>query len=276
VHWPWSRVLPVALALIVVIAAAVTYTREIPIHHVTRARLAQLVVTTPPADYTTKGAKAAEVAASSNPFAAFAAAAKKSPNTTGAYSVSWTGSSASSTISVLASMLPSVADAKTAQSQAVAQYQPTSFKAQGFSFDRTFTVPSPAGASGITYGNTKGKSSQYAAVIIFRTGRTVIVEYALGPSATPAVTAATQLAGSEYHHLTTIGSAVSLKTTQWPLVASLVWWGVTAGLVLLILGVPVAVRRAERRRQERREREARRAFSGRGSKIAKRQSARRG
>ena len=274
---PWMRKVAVAVAAIVAVLAIVGYFIVIPSDHTQRSRLAKLVVTTPPAGFTAKPSGSGEMAATANPFAAAKAAAKKSPNSTGSYSIAWNGTTAANSLSLLVTMLPSTAEATTVLSQATTTYlQANSFTKEKFSLLHQFSVATPAGTTAATYTS----SAAQTAVVAYRSGGVVVVIFAEETKAAPAEQAATALAASESDQLQKIGSAVVLHWTTWPLVASLVYFVVALALVALIVGVPffgvpLFAERARRLQRERRERERRRAFHSSGSKIAKRQASRR-
>jgi hypothetical protein len=270
----WLRLVPAVGAVIVLVVAFIGYERYIPIHHVERGRLSRLVVTAPPAGFKAKPT-AAEVPASSSPFAALKTAATHSPNNTGSYSLQWTGSATSTDVaSLLASWLPDAAAAATVQGQAGTTYLATaSFKTDSYSLLSHFSVPQVAGAQGATFGPAKGATPRLA-VVVFRQGRIVVVDYAQQATAAKAVAAATSLAQVESTHLKQVGSGFTLKVTIWPLTASLIYAGVAVALAALVVVVPIGVSRGRRHRRLAREAAARRALQGRGRKIAKHQAAR--
>ncbi len=272
----WVRVVPAVAVVIVLVVAFIGYERYIPIHHVERGRLSRLVVTAPPAGFKAKPA-VAEIAASSSPYAALKTAAAHSPNATGSYSAQWTGSAASTDVaSLLASWLPNAADAATVQRQAAASYlAPGSFKTDSYTLLSHFSVPKVAGAEGVTFGPAAAKgATPRLAVVVFRQGRTVVLDYAQRNSPAQAVATATALAQVENTHLQQVGSTFTLKVTHYPLVASLIYAGVAVALVALVVLVPIGVSRGRRHRRLAREAAARRALQGRGHKIAKHQAAR--
>ena len=83
------------------------------------------------------------------------------------------------------------------------------------------------------------------------------------------------LAQQEYRHLGQALPGFDLVRTSVPLVPTVVYWGVYGGLVLLAVIIPLGVRRARRMRADARRRAAQRQHQVRGSKIARRQAARR-
>jgi hypothetical protein len=269
------RFVPAVGVVVILAVAAIGYERYIPIHHVQRARLARLVVASPGAGFTAKPAATNEVPASSSPFAALKTAATRSPNSTGAYSVEWTGAS-SSIASVLVSMLPSRSSAAAVAAQATTAYLgAASFKSNNYVLAGRLAVPEVTGAQGATYRPTSAKATTRLAVAVFQVDRYVVVEFAQRSNAAAADSTVTGLAQAEAQHLRQVGSGFSLVVTTWPTAASLIYGGVTLAIAVLTLIVPVGVTRGRRRRRLAREAMARRALQGRGRKIAKHQAARR-
>jgi hypothetical protein len=271
------RVVPAVGAVVVLAVAAIGYDRFIPIHHVQRPRLAHLVVTNPGPPFAAKPASSNEVPASSNPFAAYKTAAKRAPNSTGAYSVGWTGSASSSDVaSVVVSLLPSKSDATSVEAQAPTTYLgATSFKSNSYALVGPLAVPAVTGAQGATFRPTSAKGTPRLVVVVFQMGRYVVVDFVQRTGATAAQASATSLAQAEAQHLRQVGSGFSLVVTTWPTDASLIYGGVAVAIALITVVVPVGVSRGRRRRRLAREAVARRAVQGRGRKIAKHQAVRR-
>jgi len=271
------RLLPVIGSVIVVIVAFIGYQRYIPIHHVERGRLSRLIVARPPSGLNPKPTNAAEVDASSSPFAAVQAAAKRSPNSTGSYSVQWTETgSSTSGASVLASLLPSDSDAVTVQAEAAKAYLAAgSFKSDGYGLAGTFAVPSVKGEAAALYRSTSTKTVGHLATVVFRFDRVVIVEFVPETSAATAQATATSLAEAEYAYLRQLGSGFSLTATTRPLEASLIYAAVAVAIIAAMFSVPPVVTRGRRRRRLAGEEAARREVLGRGRKIAKHHAARR-
>jgi hypothetical protein len=270
-------VVPVVGAVVVLTVAAIGYEQYIPIHHLQRARLSRLVVDRPPGGFAVKPTSSAEVSATSNPFATVKAAAKRSPNSTGSYSIDWavTGSSTEGA-SALVSLLPSGSDAAAVQAEAIKAYLgASSFKSNNLSFEGSFSVPTPSDAGTAAFTSTSSKSEQKVAVVVFREDRVVFVEFVQETTVAKAEAAATSLAGAEYEHLRQLGSGFSLVVTSWPLEASLIYGAVAVAIVVAMLSVAPAVSMTRRRRRLAQEEAARREFRGRGRKIARHQAARR-
>ena len=272
----WVRVVPVAGAVIVLIAAAIAYEQFIPIHHEERARLSRLVVARPPAGFATKSTSSNEVVSSSSPFSAFKTAAKRSPNQTGAYSIQWPeASSTANAASVLVSWLPSASDAAGVEKQAVSSYLTSgSFKSDSYTMKGRFSIPAVAGAQAATFGPAPSKGSQGLAVAVFPEGRFVVVDFAQQAGAAQAQATVISLSQAQAAHLRQIGSGFTLGVTTYPAAASLIFGGVAVALAALVVAVPVGVSRGRRRRRAARDLAARRAVQGRGRKIAKHHAAR--
>ena len=273
----WVRVVPVVGAVVVLGVAAVGYEKYIPIHHVDRALLSRLVVARPPTGLVVKPIDAAEVPASSNPFTAFKSAAKRSPNSTGSYSVDWSATGSSSDgASLLVSLFPSEADAVAAEAQAMKTYLTSGgFKSNGYVLAGRFSVPSLPGSGAAAFKSTAAKSDSHLAAVTFRLDRVVVIESVQESSAAPAQAVATSLAQTESAHLRQLGSGFSLKFTTRPLAASLIYGAVAIGIGIVIVSTPPLVSRNRRRRLRAQEAAAQRELRSRGRKIARHQAARR-
>jgi hypothetical protein len=269
-----GRLLAPGAAAVVVLLAVVGYFMFVPLHRLERGRLSQVAAIAAPSGFTPKPTNTSEQQASGIPFKELQAAAKKSPSSTGAWSVEWTGAkSAGDIASLLAMMLPSRADAATVRSQAASYYvSPDSLSSDDYKYLTSFTVPSLTGAQAALFKPATG--TQLLAVSVFQDGRYVAVTYGDTGSAAQAEATASSLARSEAAHLKTLGQGLSLRVTRWPLVASLVWWAVAVALAAALVVGPGLVGRARRRRRLAREAAARRSLAVRGSKIVKRQRAR--
>lgn len=272
------RVPVAAAAVAVVVLAAVGYDRYVVDRRVVRSRLASLVVTQPPPGYTKKPSSANQVSSATSPYGAYQSAVKRSPSRTGAYSVSWSNpASSNDSATILLSLLPSPAIARTVQGQAESKFlAANSF--QGESYVRHGPVPVPiAGGQGAVYvaGSAKATTPPVAAVT-FATGRAqvlVLVGQGGTPEATGAVAAA--FAQDEYRLLQKRLPGFDLVSTTVPVLTSVVYWVVVLALVALIVTIPLGIRRARRARAAAVARAARRQHQVRGSKIARRQARRR-
>jgi hypothetical protein len=272
----WERILPAVAAVVVLVLAGIGYKLFIPVHHVERGRLAGLVVSHPPAGFTAKPASSSQVTAASNPFAEVKAAAKRSPNATGSYSVEWTATGSSSNgASILVSMLPTESDAVTVLRQAAQGYlKSTSFKSESYPFAGNFNVSGLPGAGAALYKVDPTKGDQRLAVVAFRQSRFVAVEFVQQDSPAAAQAAAGTLARDERSHLQQVESGFSLVDTTYPTAASVILGVVAVLLAAGLVVVPPAMRRGRRIQDERRAASARRQVRGRGHKIARHQAAR--
>lgn len=265
------------VVLAFLLLAVAGWARYVVMHPVDRAKLAGLVVTTPPAGYSQKPASSNVVTTSSSPFSSYKSIAKKSPGATAGYSLSWTNPKASDdSATILVSYLPSPSAARQVQAQAKTQFLGAdSFKSENYQYAQALSVPGVPGGSGAVYKATGSATTPPVAAVVFTTGR-VQVMVLLGQTGTVAATGQTAatLAHDEYVHLTRVLPAFHLHRTSVPLVATLVYWGVAVGIVVVAIGVPLLVRQGRRRRAESRLRSARRQQQVRGSKIARRQARR--
>ncbi len=244
------------IALIVLVVAAVGYSKVISITHVDRGRLARLVVTQPAVkEFDTKPAQAAELPVAKTGLSVLEAAAQKAPNTSGSYLVAWAGAGANNALETVAFLAPSPDVAKRLEAQVVS----TNLSAQALSSSSlnrlsTFTVPGVPGSAGSFYGpSTPTAGPSQLAITTFQNGRVVVVTEALHPtSARPDAETATT---TEYRHLQSVTPGFSLKVVHHPLTATILW---VAGAVLIAVMIalsPVTVARTRQRRRERREAE---------------------
>ena len=268
----------VAVLGLYLLLALVGWTRYVIMHPVDKAKLAGLVVADPPAGFTKKPASSNVVSPSSDPFATYKTIAKRSPGQTAAYSVSWTNPKASNdSATILVSYLPSAADAQQVQAQAKTQFLGAqAFKSENYQYVQSLPVPGVPGGGAAVFKAAGTATTPPVSAVVFATGRVQVLEL-IGQAGTPAGTGATAtaLARSEYEHLTKVLPSFLLHRTSIPAVATAVYWGVAAGIVVLAVVIPMAVRRTRRRRVEARMRSARRQQQVRGSKIARRQARRR-
>ncbi|HET6965150.1 MAG TPA: hypothetical protein VFH58_10295 [Acidimicrobiales bacterium] len=266
-----------ALFVLTLVLAAAGWDRYVVMRHPAPGRLTGLIVTSPPSGYAKKPANSHVVTTDSSPFAAYKAAAKRSPSETASYSLSWSRAKQSDdSATVLLSYLPSAADATKVEAQAESQFLARgSYKAENYSYAGVVAVDGIPGAKGAVFVPTSGATPPVASVA-FVTGR-VQALVLLGQAGTSAATGRTaaDLARAEYHHLQRTLPGFHLGVTAVPPVASAVYWAVVLGVLGLAVVIPVGVRRTRRRRLEARRRTARRQHQVRGSKIARRQAARR-
>ena len=269
----------VAAGVLLVIALAV-YVPLISVQRVQSGRLAHLVVSKPPAGFNPKPAAANPVAPSSSKFEAVKAAGRKSPDATGGYSVEWTDSSSpssgSNAVSLVVSLLPNAGDAAKTQAEAKSTFaSKDSLKADSYTYANPVEVPSVPGASGAFF-TPATLTNPPLVVVVFRVGRAQATEFIGLPGEKQSIEAeAVSFAQTEYEHLRAVLPGFSLSETTYPVVASIVYWAVTAVIVLAVVFGPVLRRRAVERRRVLAERARAQHKTVRGSKIAKRQAARR-
>ena len=270
------RIVPAVAALVVLVLAAIGYARYIPTHKTVTTRLAALLPSKAPAGFSAKPASAAPVNASSNPYSEVATAAKRSPSRTGSYSIQWTKAPPSTdTETVLLSLLPTDSDAAKANSQAESLYiAEKSLQPDGYAYGGPVNAGIP-GAKGSSFVSTAPTGGPPLAVIVFQLHRAQVTMFgAAAGSASKSAAAATSLAHTEYGLLKQRLGSFTLVKTSWPVVATIVFWAVTAGLVLLVVLGPVGIRKGRERRRVAREIARRRQLQSRGSKISRRQAQR--
>ena len=228
--------MPAATSVLVLIAAAALYGQFVPVTHVERTRLANLLIVKPPAGLGTQPTKQNEVAAADSPFSGVQAAGKRSPNTTGSYTAEWVSpTSASDVDQLLVSLLPSVADADSVQTEANTMYLTSkSVPAQGYTLKGPFPVPGVPGAQSAEFTSATAGQPPFAAVV-FRSKRAVVVAFTLQTTAPGATSAAVALSDAEYQHLLTVLPGFTLVRTTRPLVASIVY-AVVALVAALAVG----------------------------------------
>jgi hypothetical protein len=237
-------------AAAVLVVAVVVYQLVIPQTHVVRTRLSGLTLLRPGvARYNVKTPQAGEQPASGTQLAAVVAAAKKAPNQTGVYAITWAPSQTSGA-GVIVYLLPSTAQAEAALPQLRAQQAAAgSYTSQGFSRRSTYTVGAVPGSSGATYTPTsKSSGTGELGVTTFRYGRVVAAVEVFAPSGTEADAAT--MTTSEYNLLKRVEPGFTLKKVTRPVLASSLW--IVGALVLaLIVALTPGFRswRAERRQR---------------------------
>lgn len=279
------RITLYTLAVVYLAAAGLLFLGIGPQQKVVRSRLSRLVAVQSPPGFPAKPAASNLTPAANSPFAEVKAASRSSGSSTGEYSVEWTKSGSSNdAVSVLASLLPTAADAAKVQSQAKALYlQSGSLKGQSYSYVGPLSVPGLSASEGALFKSTAAGNPPLA-VVALQEGRAQVTEFvglsggstatattSQGPSATEAVA----LARSEDAHLKVVLKGFSIQETTWPLVRTLVFWIVAVSLAGAAVLVPVLRRRAHERRRVAAERMQTRHMAGRGSKIVRRHAARR-
>jgi len=245
------RLWAVVRAAAVLVVAAVVYQLVIPQTHVVRTRLSGLALLRPGvARYNVKTPQAGEQPASGTQLAVVVAAAKKAPNQTGVYAITWAPSQTSGA-GVIVYLLPSAAQAEATLPQLRAQQEAAgSYTSQGFSRRSTYTVGAVPGSSGATYTPTsKSSGTGELGVTTFRYGRVVGAVEVFAPSGTEAD--ASTMATSEYNLLRRVEPGFTLKKVTRPVLASSLWI-VGALLLALIVALTPALRRWRAERRQRR------------------------
>jgi hypothetical protein len=266
----WRRLIPVAI-VVVLAAATVGYVHLIPLTQIERQRLATLVVTTPPSGFTKKPASSTAVPASSSPFATVKTAGKTAPNSTGSYSIQWNNPTSSNDSAwLLVSLLPSAADAAKVQSEAASQYLGSeSFKTENYTLAGNVPVPSVPGAQAAVYQSSK--NGPPVVTVIYHVDRAQVVAFVgLVGSQSKATSTATTLAAAEAAQLDQVLPGFTLSKTSWPAVASALYWLAILSVVLIVVAIPIMIRRTRQRRIEARQRMERRQLQSRGRKVARR------
>ncbi len=262
------------MAAVILIVATIVALHVLPIRHLERSRLAQLAVTAPPPNFEAKP-NVQIVPASSNPFSGVTSASKRSPNATGQYSVEWPGSlSQSDAATILVSLLPSAAQAKGVQSEAVKDnLGAASYSTEHYGHEEAFSVPDVPGAEASTYSPTSSTGGPVLGVVVERVDRVVVLELVRLTGGTAQVQASSlSVAESEYLHLRPIVPGFSLVRTHWPLLAIAIFGAVSLLLAAVAVTTPPVIRRVRRNRREAQEAAARRLVLQRGGKVAKRQA----
>lgn len=275
--WRWVA------ATVVVGLAAFGYVLWIPVRHVNPLKVVSLAVTRslPGIAGRPHGTQGDP---STSPLAAVRQAAAATPAETAQYTVTWGGGTTatkkpSAMLMVLA--LPRTADAAAANADARRSYASrTSFIAQGVGYAGTLHLPSVPGATAATY--TAGTSptitptTRRVDAAVFSVGQVVVVATSQGTQSQAKV-ALDALAAAEYRHLgrlLPVGAAPALGETSFPLVASLVYVAVAAGVLAAVQLAPWAMAAARRRREATWEAALRRERASRGSKVVRRRAAR--
>lgn len=275
-----SRVKTGVAAGLILAVALIVFVPLISMEKVQRSRLAHLVVSKPPAGFNPKAAAANPISASSSQFATVKIAGQKSPHSTGGYSIEWTDSSGSTTgtnaVSLVVSLLPNAGDATKVQAEAKSAYaSKSSLKADSYTYANAVPVPSIPGASAAFF-NPSTLSNPPLVVVAFQVGRAQATEFIGLPGDKQAIeNEAVSFARTEYEHLRSVLPGLSLTETVYPTVASVVYWVVVGVMLLVVIVGPILRRRTVQRRLVLAERARSQHKTVRGSKIAKRQAARR-
>jgi hypothetical protein len=270
---PSRRYLPLIVAGVLVAVSAIVAWQVLPQHKLDTKRLSALVPSSAPDGYKNPPATASSENPADSPYAGVKAAAKKSPDRTGVYSIAWDGKKTQFGASLQVSVLPSVSQASEVLQQTVkASLASGSYTSLSYRYHSTFTPAGVPGAQGAAYLSTT-KGNEPLAVYVERYDNAVVVGFA-NESVTLSQTESdvTSLAQSEYRILREKVPGFSLVATSWPATESLIWLVATVGVAILVVLVPLMVVRRRRRRLAARQAVARRQLQGRGSKIARRQA----
>ncbi|MBV9661475.1 MAG: hypothetical protein JO337_09985 [Acidimicrobiales bacterium] len=271
----WRRFAPPALAAVILAAGAVAAFQVLPNHSARTARMSKLVPAASLAGYKAKPAQASTEDSTQSPFAGVKAAAKRDPKRTGTYAILWDGNTSGDTASIVLSLLPTPAEAKTVVAQAkTASLGQDSYTSASYKFDSSFDLPGVPGGSGALYAPATATVKQQLAVSEVAVGDVVAVVYLNQTGDLPAIRAAdVALAQRQYQLLQRVTPGFTLSTTSWPPVATATWAAVTVVLALSVIGLPVLFRRSRLRRELARRETARKQVLTRGAKIARRQAA---
>ncbi len=259
----------------VVVLAAVGYVVFVQSTHLDRKSLAALVIDqTGVTALKSKPVEAEFVSPEKSAFAAVKKAAAADPDETGGYGKEWAGSTASGDAATqLVEILPTSAQAQQVRAEAEAEYtDASSLKAAHTTVTARFTVPTVAGAFGVSLATAKSStaSASSGSAIVFQQGRVVAVAYLQSSTGGLSRTDATAIARAEHVLLEQREPAFSMTQTTRPLLLSVIYGLVTLLVVGLILIVPGLVRRRRARRQARREEQARYEYRARGGKAMRR------
>ena len=270
-----SRTKIVGGSVVYLVVAALVFAPVVRVQKAVPGRLAALVVQKPPPGFSTKPAAANTIKPSSSSFSEVKAAAKKSKDSTGAYSVEWAKTGSNDAVSMVISYLPSPPDAAKVQQEAHTAYTSSgSLKSDAYTYVGPVAVPGIPGASAAAFkASTSGNPP--LVVVAFQEGRaqaTVFVGLSAPPTAVEST--AVSFARSEYQHLRSALSGFSLVRTTWPALSAVLYWAVAAVLLAVGLTWPAMRRRAARRRIAAAERARMQHKTVRGSKIVKRQAGR--
>jgi hypothetical protein len=189
------------------------------------------------------------------------------------YSIAWDGKKTQFGASLQVSVLPSVSQASDVLEQTVkGSLASGSYTSLSYRYHGTFTPVGVPGAQGAVYLST-AKGNEPLAVYVERFDNAVVIGFASeSVTLSQSESDVSSLAQSEYKIPGERVPGFSLVATSWPATPSLIWLFATAGVVLLVVLVPLTVVRRKRRRLAARQAVARRQLQGRGSKIARRQA----
>ena len=257
-------------AAAVLVVAAVGYQLVVPQSHVVRSRLSRLVLSQPGvAAFKVKSPQAAEVPASGTNLTTVEAAAEKSPNKSGGYTISW---SPSQTLGagVLMFLLPSTAQAQATLPEVRAQQAAAgTYTAEGLTRHATYTVAGVPGSAGASYTPTSksGGSLGNLSIATFRYGRVVAAVEVVAPSNSQAD--ATTIAASESNLLRRVEPGFTMTKVTRPVLASSLWIAGALLAAAIAALAPAGRRRLAARRQRRIDEELSHMVVVRGQTISK-------
>jgi hypothetical protein len=258
-------------AVVVLAAAAFGYQALIPTTHIDRTRLAHLVLGEPGVTgYNVKPSQAAEQPATGLPLTTVTAAAKRSPNQTGVYSIEWIKSQTDAA-GLVAFLLPSDAQAAaTLPEVRTGQLGATSYSSNGLTRRSTFAIAGVPGSEGALYSPTAKSAAPAPSLVItaFSYGRTVAMTELQSAAQTQAD--ATTATVNEYAHLRQIEPGFTLKVVNYPVVATVLWAAAAVALAALVAFGPIAWSRLATRRRRRLEEELANRVVVHGQVITKR------
>lgn len=198
---------------------------------------------------------------------------------TAGYVKVWSGkSSTGEEASILVAALPTIGQAKKAQSEADGQYLHMSaaeLTSDHLSVSGRFGVPGVPGAAGVAYSIAKSSTTKAGTLdaVVLRQGRIVAVGYIESTSKGLVPADVQRLARAEDSRLAAVGPAFTQVGTTWPLVTSLVYWAVALVVALAVPLVPEGLARRRHRRERRRAERARYEYRARGRKDVRRHRA---
>jgi hypothetical protein len=237
----WSRAVPTATTVLILVGAVIAYGQIIPVTHVERARLAQLVVTQPPAGsgLTPKPASAMEVPTSTTSPAGVQSAAKLHPDKTGTYSVVWSAPTATDIGAALqATVLPTIRDATVVQGQEKTVFLGAkSLSSDNYVLKGAFPVPGVPGAGSAVF-TSATKGNPPIASVVFRTSRVVVAVYGEQATTAKATSEVSALAKAQYQHLEKVAPGFTLIRTTRSVLGSVAY---AAASVLLAAAVCVLI-----------------------------------
>ncbi len=260
-----------ARAVVVLAAAAALYTVVVPATHVERSRLATLV---PTASGLRQFAKVPAHGTVQNDaqtgLSDVTAAAKKTPERTGVYSVAWSASR-TSVGGVVAFLLPDAAGAAGTASEFEARRMGAkSYAAERLQRQHTGSVAGIPGSRVATFvpSAKAPKGTPSLALTELHDGRVVAVTEAMGTAASVG-TEASVLASREYALLQRRHGQVDLAVTEYP-PGSTIGWAVGAAVLSAAFAfLPVSWRRRRERRRRAYEEEMANRIVVKGQVIVK-------